>query len=176
MVAARSLPPCLGATEHYRRTGLKRLVCCTPRIYDLSNTITKGTVDMCKMCYGFALDHEPVFDSEFLQSGNVIFSRDEAPCDVAPGRKRRQYFRCMHCTCGMVAASHNFGYRHGCSLHVPVPVRSHNLRTSVRKVMESQLSPLRQRGRTMNQKSRKYTEYRRDTTTAVLRLSPGPTF
>jgi hypothetical protein len=37
----------------------------------------------------------------------------------------------MHCTGGMVAANHNFGHRHGCSLHVPVPLRSHNLRTSV---------------------------------------------
>ena len=67
--------------------------------------------------------------------------------------KGRQNFRCMHCTCGMVAANHNFAHRHGCSLHVPVPVRSHSLRTSVVKVRKSQLSL--KRAHTMNWKSRK---------------------
>ena len=73
----------------------------------------------------------------------------------------------------MIAANHNFAHRHGCSLHVPVPVRSHNLRTSVVKVRKSQLSPLRKRARTMNWKSRKIVNHQRDTYNCAASTLPG---
>ena len=67
----------------------------------------------------------------------------------------------------MGAANQKTGHQHGCSLHVPIPVRSHNLRTSVAKVRESHLSPPRQRARTMIVESKKLPEHQRDTAVAA---------
>lgn len=87
MDAAYSLPPRLGATEHYRRTGLKRLVCCTPRIYDLSDTITKSTFDVYNVPWICSRSGSGLFDSGSFNHEWLNSSLDGESCDVAAGRK-----------------------------------------------------------------------------------------
>ena len=85
MDAAYSLPPRLGAAEHYRRTGLKRLVCCTPRIYDLSDTITKSTFDLYNVLWICSRSGSGHFDSGSFNREWLNSSLDGESCDVAPG-------------------------------------------------------------------------------------------
>ena len=130
---------------------------------------------MCTMCHGSALDQEAVFSIPVPSVRN----------DNAPASTRSLVMLLPDASASGVCTVHvawsqrtttlPIGMAAAC-MHVPVPVRSHNLRTSVVEVRKSQLSPLRKRARTMNWKSRKTVNHQRDTTIAAPRLSPDPTF
>jgi hypothetical protein len=120
--------------------------CAVPHeIYDLSDTITKNTVDVYNVLWICYTPRSGLFRFRFLQPGKMIFSRDESPCD-ALGRKDARTSgvctvqvawlqRTITLAIGMAAAC-MYLYLYG--------------RTTSGQALESQLSPLRQRTRTMN--------------------------